>query len=142
MKPAVQGFLQIWQQDPATPYFDAIPLAWMTEPVPPDLESQARTWLADEQSAAARLIGASWLLASPERAAATARLRQLAASPSAEIAFLAEAHSGALLWPLRMPRMPSAGSSGSIGCRNICVRAPSCCSVNCWLATGATKKLR
>ena len=57
-KPAVQGFLQIWQQDPATPYFDAIPLAWVTEPVPADLESQARTWLADKQSAAARLIGA------------------------------------------------------------------------------------
>ena len=82
-------------------------------------------WLADKQSAAARLIGASWLLASPQRAAATAELRALAASPSAEIAFLAEAQlwrttvataaaGDAERWQQRIDRMPQHLRAGPL----------------------------
>lgn len=122
---AVQGFLPIWQQDPATPYLAAIPLTWVTEPVPPDLESQARTWLGDKQSAAARLIGASWLLATPQRAAATAELRQLTVSEWPELAFLAEAQlwrttlatasaEEADRWQQRIDRMPKPLRAGPL----------------------------
>jgi tetratricopeptide (TPR) repeat protein len=83
-------FLLLVQSDPATPYFDCIPLAWVPEQPSPALEQTARGWLGREEPAAA-LLGASHLLGTGVRAQALARLRQLATAPDRRIALLATA---------------------------------------------------
>lgn len=96
---AAQAFLAIVTNDPATFYYDAIPLVWSGRgPTEADLERLASQWVAPDQPPAAQLIGASWLVGGRQRAAASATLRRLLSSSDIHVAFLAEAQ----LWRLEM----------------------------------------
>ncbi|MGD9720662.1 MAG: hypothetical protein AB7O59_16335 [Pirellulales bacterium] len=83
-------FLALLEGDPATPYFECIPLAWTTAQPTSALATKARTWLIQRERPAMALVGASHLLASPDRNAALARLRQLMDSEDPRIAWLAQ----------------------------------------------------
>jgi tetratricopeptide (TPR) repeat protein len=121
---AGDSFLLISEQDPATPYFHAIPLPWTTPAAPPSLESRAQRWMKSTQPAA-QLLGASWLVTTPQRTAALAMLRQLTNNAQPEIAFLADAQSwrtrvvtattrDAQRWRERIERMPSKLRGGPL----------------------------
>jgi hypothetical protein len=88
---AAELFLALAKDDPATPYFAAIPLPWTTITATPTLEAKAKTWSADRTTPLAALLGSSFLLATPERAEAIRRLRELSQSADARIAPLADA---------------------------------------------------
>ncbi len=88
---AAELFLALAKDDPATPYFAAIPLPWTTITATPTLEAKAKTWSADRTAPLAALLGSSFLLATPNRADALQRLRELAQSADTRIAPLAEA---------------------------------------------------
>lgn len=87
---AGEAFLMLVQSDPATPYFDAVPLAWLPRQSSAALEQVARRWMEQNEPAAA-LLGASHLLVGTARAAATERLRHLATAGDRRIALLATA---------------------------------------------------
>ncbi|MFV1966078.1 MAG: tol-pal system YbgF family protein [Pirellulaceae bacterium] len=120
---AGEAFLAICQQDPKTPYYDAIPLAWLTARPSAPLAQQARQWLQNEGSAEARLMGASWLLSTAERPSAVRALRGLIDAPQPAVAFLAESQlwrtrvvtataADADRWGERIERMPRAIRAG------------------------------
>ncbi|MBA4016249.1 MAG: hypothetical protein C0483_03580 [Pirellula sp.] len=90
-EPAAEEFLRLVRDDPATPYFDVIPLPWTTAAPSPTLEVKARAWSADASSNVAPLLGASFLMATSERTAAMKRMRELALDGDKRIALLAEA---------------------------------------------------
>ncbi|MEX2173251.1 MAG: hypothetical protein WD872_02750 [Pirellulaceae bacterium] len=74
---ACDEFLAIVAGDPATPHYEAIPIAWRAAVPNGVLEGRAEAWIAPDQPPAARLLGASWLLPGSERGAAIAALEQL-----------------------------------------------------------------
>jgi tetratricopeptide (TPR) repeat protein len=84
-------FLALLKEDPATPYFDTIPLAWLPGEPPPGMEQKARQWLFRDDQPAAVLLGASHLLSTADRPAALDQLNRLAASAEPRIALLAQA---------------------------------------------------
>lgn len=88
---ATEEFLRLVKDDPATPYFAAIPLPWTTVVPSPTLEAKARGWAADGASKVTALLGASFLMATSERTAAMKRLRELALDGDPRVALLAEA---------------------------------------------------
>jgi tetratricopeptide (TPR) repeat protein len=123
--PASLAFVQICRQDPATPYFDSIPLPWETRPVPPALEEQSRKWLADSEPSAARLLACGWLLSTSQKPEALAALRQLSSDSQPAVAFLAEAQiwrttllaagrAEAERWQTRIDRMPAPLQAGPL----------------------------
>ena len=84
---AGDAFLLLLSSDPATPYFDSIPLAWLpTEAVSPQ---RATAWLERDDLPAAQLLGASYLMSGAQRGAALAALDQLAQHDDPRIAALA-----------------------------------------------------
>ena len=84
-------FLVLAEEDPATPYFDVIPLAWtFTRGVS---RQKAKSWLAKKTSSAAMLLGASWLLSGIDRPAAVGALNRLRGDPDRRIALLSMAQS-------------------------------------------------
>jgi tetratricopeptide (TPR) repeat protein len=120
---AVEAFLLICREDPATPYFDGIPLAWTALQPSSSLVGRARTWLDGAQPAVARLVGASWLLSTRDRARATSVLRQLIGESEPRLAFLAEAQlwrtqvvtatpEDTERWCERIERMPTSIRAG------------------------------
>lgn len=84
-------FLLLIVSDPATPYFDSIPLVWTDEPLRPDVVREAETWLSDQQQPVAVLMGASLLIHSPARTESLAKLRGLLSNPDPRIVWLAYA---------------------------------------------------
>jgi tetratricopeptide (TPR) repeat protein len=89
--PAGDLFLALVKEDPATPYFDTIPLAWLPgEPLPP-LEQKARQWLTRDDQPVAVLLGASHLLSTVDRSAALDQLNRLAVGTDPRTALLAQA---------------------------------------------------
>jgi|GEM_PF-338972 len=84
-------FLLLVASDPATQYFDAIPLVWREEALSPDVVRQAGAWLAASEQPVSVLIGASLLIDSQSRIEALAKLRGLLASPDPRIVWLAYA---------------------------------------------------
>ena len=91
-------FVQLMASDPATQYFDAIPLVWSDEKLPPEVIRQAGTWLAASEQPVAVLMGASLLIESPSRTEALEKLRGLLANPDPRVVWLAYAqlwHAGA-----------------------------------------------
>lgn len=93
--PACEAFLLLVQSDPATPYFDCIPLAWAPTQPALALERAAATWLAqsEKDSPAAVLLGASHLLSTAQGPSALERLKGLAVNPDRRIAQLAYAQT-------------------------------------------------
>lgn len=87
---AGEYFMALLASDPATPFFDCIPLVWITREVSPTLETKAQQWLQHSQSAV-QLIAASHLLGTPHRAQAIERLRDLRFDGDTRIAALARA---------------------------------------------------
>lgn len=85
------AFLIVLRSDPATQYFDAIPLSWTTQQPTASLQRQAASWLEDETTPAASLMGASWLLSSTQRAKAISKLQRLTTGADSRVALLAEA---------------------------------------------------
>ena len=84
-------FVSLSQNDPDTPYLDALPLAWTPVVDPPrELQEAADRWLAIADSPAAVLLGASWLisLGHPERVMPT--LQKLTTNRDVRLALLAE----------------------------------------------------
>lgn len=114
-------FLLVVQSDPATQYFDSIPLAWRPTQPSLALEQRAAQWMADKRPVA-QLMGASWLL-STARGAATAALRELTYHRDPKIAALAEAQiwrteivtvkeSELESWQRRIDKMPASLQAG------------------------------
>lgn len=84
-------FLLIVKNDPATQYFDAIPLAWGRIELPLLAERRAIEWLRKTDDPVAQLIAASWLLSGPAelRAEAQQVIDALTRSSNAKVAQLA-----------------------------------------------------
>lgn len=84
---AAGTFIELLQEDPATPYFAKIPLAWTAaDQANPE---KASRWLESEQPAV-RLLGASYLLTT-RRDQALGTLKSLRESPDSNISALATA---------------------------------------------------
>ncbi len=90
---AARQFLLLVRADPATPYFDCIPLAWQGSFRSRAIVPDARTWLRDEDMPAAVLLGASHLLQTEHGTTAVAKLQTLAKSGDANVALLARAQA-------------------------------------------------
>ena len=88
---AGKSFLQLMSSDPATQYFDAIPLIWSDEKLPPEVVRQAGTWLTASEQPVAVLMGASLLMESQSRAEALGKLRGLLSNPDPRVVWLAYA---------------------------------------------------
>ena len=89
--PAGDLFLALVKEDPATPYFDTIPLAWLPSEPSPALEQKARQWLIRDDQPLAVLLGASHLLSTVDRSAALDQLNRLAVGTDPRTALLAQA---------------------------------------------------
>jgi len=83
-------FRVLYDSDPTTRDFAAIPLTWTTGQPSPNTERRARQWLTDEDSAVARLMGASWLLSTSSRAEALQGLKGLVTDKDPRVVLLAE----------------------------------------------------
>jgi tetratricopeptide (TPR) repeat protein len=88
-------FVTLLRDDPASPYFDAIPLAWTT--VQQAKNQQIAPWLADPLPAV-RLLGASYALSSTRRDVAVQALEELTEHADVHIRSLATAQ----LWRTRI----------------------------------------
>jgi tetratricopeptide (TPR) repeat protein len=88
---AAEQFLSLVREDPATPYFAAIPLPWTTPTVAPTLEAKARAWSDDRTSSVAAVLGSSFLLSTSFRSDGLRRLNELKLDDDARVAKLAEA---------------------------------------------------
>ena len=86
---AASEFLLLVRADPATPYFDCIPLAWYASAQSAQPEQDARTWLRQESNPAGALPGASYLLPTELGGTALDRLRKLSTGADKTIAQLA-----------------------------------------------------
>ena len=82
-------FLILVQSDPATQYFEAVPLSWRSVQPHPQLEQRAEAWLRDTEQATAQLMGASWLLSTSRRGDAVRVLRELQHHADRRVAQLA-----------------------------------------------------
>jgi tetratricopeptide (TPR) repeat protein len=89
--PAIDLFLELVRQDPASLHFDAIPLAWLTRLPDAGLQRRAQQLLETQDSQVAILIGASWLLPAAQRTRSLEALRGLLAAEDPRVALLAEA---------------------------------------------------
>jgi tetratricopeptide (TPR) repeat protein len=69
----------IVKSDPATRYYNVIPVAWSSIPPDAPLQTRAAAWLNGKEPAA-QVLGASWLLAGTQRSAAITALDSLASS--------------------------------------------------------------
>ena len=87
---AVQTFVALVKSDPATPYFECIPLAWTPTAADAQLTATATAALALDQPAAAQLVGASWLVSGGEGVKAAETLRRLTTHADRRIAVMAE----------------------------------------------------
>jgi len=90
---AAKAFFGVYAEDPATPYFAAIPLSWATSTVPSTIQRQAALWMSDRNPGFVRLIGASWSLTSSRRAEALQTLQRLERDADQKIIFLARAQT-------------------------------------------------
>ncbi len=90
---AGEEFLVLVRSDPATIYFDCIPLAWIPAELPRDLEQAAQQWIAREDLPAAVLLGASHLLPTHAGPGALTRLKQLTTVNDPRVARLALAQT-------------------------------------------------
>lgn len=90
---AGEEFLILVRSDPATVYFDCIPLAWLPAELPRNLEQAAQQWMAREDLPAAMLMGASHLLPTGAGPGALVRLKQLTAADDPGVARLALAQT-------------------------------------------------
>lgn len=88
---AAELFAVLVADDPATPYFGAIPLPWTAVELSPAAEQKALAWLGRVEKPELALIGAAWLLSTPQRGRGLAELRALAGRGDPRIAPLAEA---------------------------------------------------
>jgi len=95
--PAGEEFLVLVRSDPATIYFDCIPLAWIPSELPHDLEQAAQQWIAREDLPAAVLLGASHLLPTSAGPGALTRLKQLTTAHDPRVARLALAQTWRVL---------------------------------------------
>lgn len=86
---AAGEFLLLVRADPATPYFDCIPLAWYPSAQSAQLDQDARNWIRQESIPAAVLLGASYLLPTELGGAAIDRLQKLSTGADKTIAQLA-----------------------------------------------------
>ena len=84
-------FLLVVRSDPATQYFDAIPLSWRPHEPHSQLERRALIWLEDRSLASARLLGASWLLSTNHRGQALKTLHELQQNADFRVSLLAAA---------------------------------------------------
>jgi tetratricopeptide (TPR) repeat protein len=121
---ATTTFLALWNQDPATPYFTAIPLAWRAEQVEREWESTALDWLDQSQPTVARLMAASWLLSGRHRTAAekalvelteretTNWIGQMAAAQRWRTRVVTAGRDEVLGWQSIVPRLPEGLRSG------------------------------
>ncbi len=90
---AGEQFLLLIRSDPATPYFDCIPLAWTSRSLQAAGVGQAAVgWLSRPEPAAV-LLGASHLMGGPNEALAMARLRALISETDRRVAQLAVAQT-------------------------------------------------
>lgn len=91
---ACRNFGRLVEEDPRTPYFDAIPLQWPTRRCPADVMKVVTPWMtptsATDESAVKQLIAASWLLVN-DRTRAVTTLRDLGRNSSKLISSLAVA---------------------------------------------------
>ena len=84
-------FLLLVGSDPATQYFDAIPLVSREEPLSAGGRGRPREWLAASEQPVSVLMGASLLIDSQSRTEALAKLRGLLSNPDPRIVWLAYA---------------------------------------------------
>jgi tetratricopeptide (TPR) repeat protein len=84
-------FLLLVTSDPATQYFDSIPLVWSEEPLRPEAARLAAGWLAAGDQPIAVLMGGSLLVDSQSRTEALTRLRALLSNTDPRIVWLAYA---------------------------------------------------
>lgn len=89
---AVQ-FLLLVRTDPATPYFDCIPLAWHSSAQSRAVGPAAQSWLREDAMPAAVLLGASYLLHTEHGSTALVKLQALAKSDDETVALLARAQA-------------------------------------------------
>ncbi len=89
---AGNGFVALIEGDPATPYFDCIPLAWLPRQPSPAMEQLARGWTQNKQPAVV-LLGLSYLLQTSDRQNTLLQLRQLSAGSDRRVALLAMAQT-------------------------------------------------
>lgn len=94
---AGDAFQLVVQSDPATPYYDRIPLQWTVQVGAPEVQRRAAEWLGAEQGAV-RLLGASWLLGTSRNDDAVGALRGLLNDADGRTLALAEAQ----LWRTRL----------------------------------------
>jgi signal peptidase II len=90
---AAREFLLLVRADPATPYFDCIPLAWQGSFQSRAIIPEAQVWLREEGMPAAVLLGASHLLQTEHGTTAVAKLQALAKSGDENVACLARAQA-------------------------------------------------
>ena len=90
---AAAEFLLLVRADPATPYFDCIPLSWFSSFRSQSIERAAQGWLREETMPAAVLLGASYLLHTQHASTALAKLQALARSGDENVASLARAQA-------------------------------------------------
>ena len=90
---AAAEFLLLVRADPATPYFDCIPLSWFSSFRSQSMEQAAQGWLREETMPAAVLLGASYLLHTQHASTALAKLQALAKSKDKNVASLARAQA-------------------------------------------------
>ena len=119
------AFRALYQRDPTTREFAAIPLDWITRLPSPGAAQRAKEWLAERDSGVARLIAASWLLSTSSRADALRTLNGLLTDSDPRVAFLAEAQQWRTRltttnaeelkrWTARVDRMPDSIRAGPI----------------------------
>ncbi len=89
---AAAEFLLLVRADPATPYFDCIPLTWHSSRSHA-MQRAAQGWLREESMPAAVLLGASYLLHTEHASTALAKLQTLAKSGDENVASLARAQA-------------------------------------------------
>lgn len=95
---AATRFLQITNEDPATPHWNIAPIQWAPQAIGDGPKTLARSWLKEPNSPA-RLLAASWLLLDPVYGeAAEKQLDDLARDPNSSISNLARPQ----LWRVRL----------------------------------------
>jgi tetratricopeptide (TPR) repeat protein len=110
-------FMGIVASDPATQYYDVIPIAWRAAAPDAALEARASAWLG-ARAPLARLLGASWLLAGAQRGQAIAALEEVARDSDPRLAALAACQlwrtrlvaarpADVATWQAQLERMPS-----------------------------------
>ena len=119
------AFRVLYDNDPTTRDFAAIPLTWTTRQPSPGAERRAKEWLTEKDSGVARLMAASWLLSTSSRADAIRTLNALLTDRDPRVAFLAEVQQwrtrlttttveDVRQWTAQVDRMPDSIRAGPI----------------------------